>query len=94
MLIVDVINLCEGNFMPYIFYINSLKRYTQKHQKHIKYSMFHYFIEIYSFVTNNFLFIMLEKRFSIAPTTLPKHRRGSRAAATSKMERFVLIVNS
>ena len=78
--------------MPCIFYINTLKRYTQKHQKYIKYSIFHDFIEIYSFVTNNFLFIMLEKCFSIAPTSLPKYRRGSRAAATSKMERFVLAL--
>ena len=41
MLIVDVINLCKGNFMPCIFYINTQKLYTQKHHKHIniQYSM-------------------------------------------------------
>ena len=64
MLIVDIIKLC--NFTPCIFYINTLKHYTQKHHKDIKYSIFHDLIEIYSFVTDNFLFIMLEKCFSIA----------------------------
>ena len=64
MLIVDIIKLC--NFTPCIFYINTLKHYTQKHHKDIKYSIFHDLIEIYSFATDNFLFIMLEKCFSIA----------------------------
>ena len=73
MLIVDVISLCKGNFMPYIFYINTLKPYTQKHHKYIKYSIFHDPIKIYSLVTNNFLFIMLEECFSIAPTSFPKY---------------------
>ena len=31
MLIVGVINLCKGNFMPCIFYINTWKLYIQKH---------------------------------------------------------------
>ena len=56
--------------MPCIFYINSLKHYTQKLHKYIKYSIFHDLIEIYSFVTpDNFLIIMLEKCFSIASTS-------------------------
>ena len=41
-LIVGVINLCKGNFIPCIFYINTLKLYTQKHHKYIlniQYSM-------------------------------------------------------
>ena len=41
-LIVGVINLCKGNFMPYIFYINTMKLYTQSHHKYIlniQYSM-------------------------------------------------------
>ena len=33
--IVDVISLCKDNFMPCIFYINTAKLYTQKHQKYI-----------------------------------------------------------
>ena len=37
-LMVDVINLCKGNFMPCIFYINTLRLYTQKHHKYINYS--------------------------------------------------------
>ena len=73
MLILGVINLCKGNFMPCIFYINTLKLYIQKHHKYINYSIFHDFIEIYSFVTNNSLFIMLEKCFSIAPTSFSKY---------------------
>ena len=56
--------------MPCIFYINTSKHYTQKHRKYIKYSIFHDLIEIYSFVSpDNFLFIMLEKCFSIASTS-------------------------
>ena len=57
--------------MPCIFYIDILKLYTQKKKK--KKSIFHVLIEIYSFVTNNFLFIMLGKYFSIAPTSFPKY---------------------
>ena len=43
--------------MSCIFYINTLKLYTQKHHKYITYPIFHDLIEIYSFITNNFLFI-------------------------------------
>ena len=76
MLIVNEINLCFEvliKFMLCIFYINTQKPYIQKHHKYIKYSILHDLIEIYSFVTKNFLFIMLEKCFSIAPTSFPKY---------------------
>ena len=72
-LIVGVINFCKVNFMPCIFYINTLKLCTQKHHKYIKYSIFNDFMEIYSFATNNFLFIVLKKYFSIAPTNFRKY---------------------
>ena len=72
MLIVGIINLRKGKFIPCIFYINTLKLYTQKHHKYIKYSICHDFIKIYSVVTSNFLF-MLERCFSIAPTSFPKY---------------------
>ena len=32
MLIVGVIDLCKGSFMPYIFYIDTLKLYTETSQ--------------------------------------------------------------
>ena len=44
----------------FILYINTLKLHTQKHHKYITCSLFHDLIEIYSFVTNIVLFIMLE----------------------------------
>ena len=73
MLIVGVISWCKGSFMPCILPSNTLKLYTQKHHKYIIYSIFNDFIEIYSFTTNNFLFIMLKKYFRIVPTRLPKY---------------------
>ena len=73
MWIVGVINLYKGNFMPCIFFSNTLKHYTQKDHKYITYSIFHDLIEIYFFVTNNFVFIMSEKCFSIVPTSFPKY---------------------
>ena len=41
-LIVGVINLCKGNSIPCLFYINTLKLYTHNHHKYIlniQYSM-------------------------------------------------------
>ena len=73
MLVVDVINLCKGNFLPCVFYINTLKLYTQKHHNYSKYWIFHDLIGIYSFLTNNFYFIMLEKCFSIALISFSKY---------------------
>ena len=73
MLIVGVISWCKGSFMSLMLPSNTLKLYTQKHHKYITYSIFNDFIEIYSFPTNNFLFIMLEKYFRIVPTRLPKY---------------------
>ena len=66
-LVVAVINLCKVNFMPCI------TLYTESSQIYIKYLIFHDFIEIYSFLINNFFFIMLEKCFSIAPTSFPNY---------------------
>ena len=59
--------------MPCIFPSNTPKLYTQKYHKYIIYSIFNDFIEIYSFATRNFLFIMLEKYFSIVPIRFPKY---------------------
>ena len=78
MSIVRVINLCIGKFMSCIFYDNTLKLYTQKYYKYIQYSIFHDFIEIYSFVTNSFLF-MLKKWFSIALIGFPKYIQNIKA---------------
>ena len=73
MLVVGVINLCKGSFVTCIFYSITLKLYIQKNHERNAYSIFHDFVEIYSLVTSNFLFMMLEKCFSIAPKNFPKY---------------------